>query len=98
MKYIITDNIRVAKVTRDGGILKKRPLDYLGTSIWIKGPSVMQTATVTSVTWAGQGVAVLTVMELGEYNSPLQKAVLKVATQTKPKRIAAVKIYWRGDK
>lgn len=98
MKYIITDNIRVARASNSSE-MKKRPIDYLRGSIWIRrntSAGSMTDAIVTGVSWASQGVVVLTVDELGEYTSPLQKEILKVAAQTKPKRISDVKIYWRG--
>ena len=96
MKYIITDNIRVANVDPESPS-RKRPLDCIGKSIWIKMDlGEMHKATIANATWAAQGIVVFTVDELGEYFTFLTKEILKVAAATKPERINDVKIYWRG--
>lgn len=95
MKYIITDNIRVANVENISSI-KKRPFEYIGKTYRIHtAPGESNDTVVTNVAWAAQGIALLTVDQLGVYDSVLEKEILRIAAETSPKQIRDVQIYWR---
>lgn len=95
MKYIITDNIRVANAINQPTRMKT--VDYwVGKRIRVKlKAGEVYDCIVGAYTWAGQGVVVLRVDQLGDYNS-FQKSVLEAAAKNMPRMIGDVKVYWSG--
>lgn len=89
MKFIITDNIRVANMTNLVKI--KKPSKYIGKRISVLLDSCQTSVSrVTNITWAAQDIVVFTVEELGYY-TPLQKQVLKASASEGPDQIKAVR-------
>ena len=93
MKFIITDNIRVANVHDRG--TGPRSLAYLvGRLLRIKfGPGKVKECNVIATAWAGQSTLVIIVDELGTY-ARLEKQVLAAAATKSPTQIKDVMIYW----
>ena len=93
MNFIITDNIRVARVY---GKRRPRSVAYLvGKMISVRFLSgkPVKNCTILATAWASQSTLVITVDELGHY-ARLEKQVLAAAATQSTTQIKDVMIYW----